>query len=133
MNTVFNLTDVPTDELTRRGLVNQTIVIGSTAIAPGTSAQISDEPHITAQLRWYLDVGAVAEGQLPSAYAHSKALQQREVPLPAPPSPPPIPVEAQAPEPEPPPPPAAPVPPDPGADTLPDTPKSKGRFQASKK
>jgi hypothetical protein len=69
---VFNLTDVPTKELTQAGLINVTLVIGRTAVSPGESVEITDEPHILAQLIGYEKIGAMSRISLPAEYIGAK-------------------------------------------------------------
>jgi hypothetical protein len=92
---VFNLTDVPTKALVQRKLINQTIVVGRTAISPGSSAELKGEAHEHSSLKHPLSVGAAAMDDLPQVYIDGKA---KPAPKPAPP-PPPAPVVTDAPPP----------------------------------
>lgn len=75
---VFNLTDVPTKALLQRKLVDMTVVIGKTAIAPGASAELEGGPHVHHSLKHPLSVGAVAVDDLPKAYVEGKAKPRAE-------------------------------------------------------
>jgi hypothetical protein len=72
---VFNLTDVETPQLLQRSFINQTLVVGRTAIKPGESADFNDEPHLVAQIEGYIELGAMARDELPAEYAVAKARQ----------------------------------------------------------
>ncbi len=94
---IFNLTDVPTDELQRRSLCDQTIVVGNKAIAPGACEEVSDEYRTLtmAAVAQLVSVGAVAVNELPPQYALAKSkapMKQKEekaeeIPPPPPTSP----------------------------------------------
>lgn len=70
---VFNITDVETPILKQRGLINQTLVVGRVAVAPGESVELQDEPHLVAQVEGYEQIGAMTRDQVPEEYAVAKA------------------------------------------------------------
>ena len=69
---VFNLTDVPTEKLVQSKLLNVTLVVGRTAVGPGESVDITEEPHILAQLIGYEKIGAMSRISLPAEYIGAK-------------------------------------------------------------
>lgn len=71
----YNLTDIETPDLKRRGLVNQTIAVRSTLIRPGESKDLPDDATTQRDLRTYREVGVVAIDQLPLEYAAAKGRQ----------------------------------------------------------
>lgn len=72
---VHNLTDVSTPALVGAGLVNVSIKLGSTTIAPGQSA---DMKLLPADIARYRKVDAIFVGPTPPArYLNAKAAQQK--------------------------------------------------------
>jgi len=71
---IHNLTDVQTDNLVRRGLYRQTIVVGNQAIQPGQSAELSEEHRrlVQKQIEHLVLYGAIAVDELPAPYRVAK-------------------------------------------------------------
>lgn len=78
----FNLTDVPTSTLEQFGLKDQHICIGSTLVAPGKEAEVSESEleNVRAGLHHLISVGAVALGELPPAYMVAKDRKRPQEP-----------------------------------------------------
>jgi len=77
---VFNLTDVETDLLKQYQMSNQTIVVGTYNIAPGTSVDVSanDEDFVRSHLAHFMKAGAAAIDKPPEAYIKGKAPSRSE-------------------------------------------------------
>jgi hypothetical protein len=73
MMKVFNLTDVETPRLKQRGLLNQTVVVGGKAVAPGASADFDGTPWERASAQHAANVGAISVDALPGSYTTAKA------------------------------------------------------------
>ncbi len=69
---LFNLTDVPTPTLKQYSLVNSHIVVGRELLAPGASADLTDDAVTRAGLSHYVTVGAIAVDTLPPSYVVAK-------------------------------------------------------------
>jgi hypothetical protein len=82
---VFNLTDVPTDALQRRGLVNQAFAVGPELLGPGAEGDFAEADR--ASLWPLVDLGMAALDTAPPEYTAAKGLR-------APPAPPPVPTAA---------------------------------------
>lgn len=74
---VFNLTDVRTENLERRGLYNQSFVVGSAVIAPGESGEVSDDHRVIVQaaLEHLVAAQALAVDKIPAEYSVIKMKQ----------------------------------------------------------
>jgi hypothetical protein len=70
---VFNLTDVETPKLKQHKLLNQTLSIGGSLVAPGGS--VEDRMHA----RHGLSVGALAVDDLPVSYVKAKEIKPQVV------------------------------------------------------
>lgn len=70
---VYNLTDIETPELKRRGLVNQTIAVRSVLIRPGETKELAADAITMRDLKGYQDVGVVSVDVLPVEYATMKS------------------------------------------------------------
>jgi hypothetical protein len=68
----FNLTDVETSELKRRGLVNVTLAIRSVLLPPGASSEVPDDEYSRRDASHYVSIGALAVDVLPSWYVLKK-------------------------------------------------------------
>jgi hypothetical protein len=73
---VFNLTDVPTEQLTQLGLVRQPLGVGRFLVPPGGHEDIPDDPIHTGAAQYFQSVGAVAVGSLPPTYVLAKGKQE---------------------------------------------------------
>lgn len=71
---VFNITDASTAALRSQGLENQHIRVGSTVIAPGTSADLRGTARERSELQSFLKVRAVVLDELPVDYAAKRGL-----------------------------------------------------------
>jgi|SRR5690606_34659698 len=74
---VFNLTDIPTPELTRSGLVG-VFVVGRTPVLPGQYAEVPDTPRTHTRLRRLIEKKAAALHELPAEYVKAKNRAQAE-------------------------------------------------------
>lgn len=81
----FNLTDVPTPELVKRGLVNATLAVRSVIIKPGDSAEVPDDHIAQRDAAGYVKVGALAVGNPPVMYVVQKSRTQKSAPAQVPP------------------------------------------------
>ena len=77
MMKVFNLTDVETPKLKQHGLVNQTVVVGGKAIAPGASLGFEGKPWERASAKHAAKVGAISVDALPGSYTTAKAAPKK--------------------------------------------------------
>lgn len=68
----YNLTDIETPELKKRGLVNKTIAVGSVLIRPGESAEVSDNAVVRQAVKSYGD-SVIAVDRIPVAYVAAKS------------------------------------------------------------
>jgi len=68
----YNLTDIETPELKKRGLVNKTIAVGPVLIRPGESAEVSDNAVVRQAVKSYGD-SVIAVDRIPVAYAAAKS------------------------------------------------------------
>lgn len=68
----FNLTDVETPDLLARGLVNVVLVVRTTAIKPGESAEVAEDSTSRRDVANYVKVGALAVESLPITYVVQK-------------------------------------------------------------
>lgn len=73
---LFNLTDVETPELRRRGWVNLPLVVGTALIAPGGEAEVADTETVRRALASFTGPGALAVGARPPEYVVAKARRQ---------------------------------------------------------
>jgi len=72
---LFNLTDIETPELRRRGWVNLPLVVGTALVAPGGEAEVADTPMTRRDLAGFVGPGAIAVGARPPEYAVAKEKQ----------------------------------------------------------
>lgn len=77
----FNLTDVETESLKKRGLAHTTLVVHGVLIAPGESAEVPDDELSKRDAKGYVEVQALAVGEPPSAYVVAKSRIGRPAPL----------------------------------------------------
>lgn len=75
----FNLTDVETEELKSRGLVNMTLVVRSVVIHPGEFAEVPEDSLHRAAASGYVSLGALSVEVLPPAYVLRKERMQKVV------------------------------------------------------
>jgi hypothetical protein len=73
---VFNLTDVATPELEQNGLVCKPLVVYDTLVNPGTEAEVEETAMSFRDAQYYVSVGAMAIGALPSAYVMARRREQ---------------------------------------------------------
>ncbi len=73
---VFNLTDLPTETLTNRGLLLQHIAVAGRMVAPGEYVDVESSAKVTSDLEFLVTVGAVAIDTLPPPYVMAR--QQAE-------------------------------------------------------
>ncbi|NBO64656.1 MAG: hypothetical protein EBU88_07400 [Acidobacteria bacterium] len=69
----YNLTDVETPELKKRGLVNRVLAVRSVLIPPGGCADVPEDATSRRDADNYVKVGALAIDDLPIAYSVTKA------------------------------------------------------------
>lgn len=69
---LFNLTDMPTPVLEKHGLVRQVLVVRSTVIPPGASAEVENTDAARREAKSYVRAGAMAIDILPSGYVLAK-------------------------------------------------------------
>ena len=81
----FNLTDVATPELKKRGLVNATLAVRSVIIKPGESAEVPDDHVSRRDAAGYVAAGAIAIDSVPVAYSVQKSRTQKAAPNQVPP------------------------------------------------
>lgn len=81
----FNITDVETEELKKRGLVRTTLAVHGILIAPGESAEVPDDELSKRDAKGYVEVKALAVDELPASYVVAKSRTGRPAPLPPPP------------------------------------------------
>lgn len=83
---VFNLTDVPTPLLERRGLAKTAFKVGSTVVVPGSSVEVKDTGANRQELASFIAAGAASIGRPPKGYepAPKEKLQKKESPKPNP-------------------------------------------------
>lgn len=69
----YNLTDVETPELKRRGLLNCVLAVRTVLIPPGEFAEVPDDATSRRDAQNYVKVGALAIDRPPLAYNVAKA------------------------------------------------------------
>ncbi len=72
---VYNLTDVHTEVLVQRNLVDQHIAVHTRMVAPGEYADVEETGAIKAGLEYLLQVGAVSIDSLPPPYVEARKLR----------------------------------------------------------
>lgn len=73
---VFNLTDIVTDNLTRRGHTEQHIVIGDRMCAPGEYVEVADTPSLRATTKHLVQIGALSLDSLPPPYTAARQMKE---------------------------------------------------------
>lgn len=73
---VYNLTDVSTDVLVQRGLVQQSIATSGRMVAPGEYIEVEDTAKSRSDLAYLLQVGAVSIDQPPPPYVLARQIAQ---------------------------------------------------------
>lgn len=76
---VFNLTDVETPKLKQHKLLNQTLSIGGSLVAPGGSVELKGSAEDRMHARHGLSVGALAVDDLPVSYVKAKEIKPQVV------------------------------------------------------
>jgi len=83
---VFNLTDVPTEELKQYGLINLNILVGEDLVRPGESVAVPDLPNLRHKIKFLVEVGALAIEKVPVEYAVAKSDPTRKLASQTPPA-----------------------------------------------
>ncbi len=75
---VFNLTDVETEVLKSRGLVQQHIAVAGRMIVPGEYVEVEDTPVVRANILHLVQVGALSIDALPPPYLQERKLVEAQ-------------------------------------------------------
>jgi hypothetical protein len=76
----YNITDVETPELKKRGLVNCVLAVRAVLIKPGECVEIPDDATSRRDAENYIKAGALALERLPLEYNMAKARMRQPIP-----------------------------------------------------
>ena len=72
-----SLTDVESPLLTKHGMLLATFVVHDQLLEPGQSVSVDDTPEVRRDASRYVQVGALAVGEIPEEYRQAAEKQQR--------------------------------------------------------
>ncbi len=75
---VFNLTDVETEVLKSRSLMNQHIAVAGRMIVPGEYVEVEDTPIVRSNILHLVQVGALSIDSLPPPYTQARKLVEAQ-------------------------------------------------------